>query len=116
MISLIARAAFAGTIIALVALIAKRWPTWGGVLAAAPMASILAFSMVWMETRDAGRIVTLSWSTLIFVAATVPFFVVLPVMLGRGFSYWAALGGALVATFAAYGLTFALMRQMGYEF
>ena len=53
MLSFIAKAAFGGLTIALVATIAKRYPGWGGLLAALPLTSILALSLLWVDTRQA---------------------------------------------------------------
>jgi hypothetical protein len=65
MFSFLAKALFAGATVALVTVIARRHPGWGGLLAALPLTSILALSLLWIETGDRNRVADLSRSILI---------------------------------------------------
>ena len=62
MLSFFAKAAFSGLMVALIATVARRHPGWGGLLAALPLTSILALSLLWMDTRDPARVAALSTS------------------------------------------------------
>jgi hypothetical protein len=113
MLSFIAKAAFGGLTIALVATIAKRYPGWGGLLAALPLTSILALTLLWIDTRDAEPVAALSTSILWFVVPSLPLFVALPVFLRHGVGFWEAIAACVVGTLALYALTFWALPRFG---
>jgi len=115
MLSFLAKAAFAGTVTALVAVIARRYPAWGGLVAALPLTSILALSLLWADTGDAARVSQLSYSILAFVLPSVPMFVLLPALLKGEMAFWAAMAISVAVTLALYALTFALLPRMGFR-
>ncbi len=106
MLSFIAKATFGGLTIALVATIARRYPGWGGLLAALPLTSILALTLLWIDTREPGPVAALASSILWFILPSLPLFVALPAMLRGGMGYWLAMGICVVVTLALYALTF----------
>jgi hypothetical protein len=113
MLSFIAKAAFGGLTIALVATIAKRFPGWGGLLTALPLTSILALTLLWIDTREAEPVAALSTSILWFVIPSLPLFVALPVMLRQGIGYWPAMAACVICTLALYALTFWALPRFG---
>jgi hypothetical protein len=115
MLSFLAKAAFAGLVTALVATIARRYPAWGGLVAALPLTSILALSLLWADTGDAAKVSQLSYSIVAFVLPSVPMFFLLPGLLKGGLAFWPALALSVVATLALYALTFALLPRLGFR-
>lgn len=113
MLSFIAKAAFGGLTIALVATIAKRHPGWGGLLAALPLTSILALSLLWIDTRQPEPVAALATSILWFVLPSVPMFIALPAMLRGGVGYWLAMALCVAGTLALYALTFWALPRWG---
>jgi hypothetical protein len=111
--SFIAKAAFGGLTIALVATIARRHPGWGGLLAALPLTSILALSLLWVDTRQPERVAALATSILWFILPSLPLFVALPAMLRGGMTYWLAMALCVGATLALYALTFWALPRLG---
>ena len=87
MISFIAKAVFAGLMVALVATVARRYPGWGGLLASLPMVSVL--SMIWLygETRDVESVARLSLGAFWFILPSLPMFVAIPFMLRSGVGF-----------------------------
>ena len=113
MLSFIAKATFGGLVIALVATIAKRYPGWGGLLAALPLTSILALSLLYVDTRETEPVAALATSILWFILPSLPMFVALPAMLRGGTSYWPAMAICVVVTLALYAATFWALPRFG---
>jgi len=115
MLSFIAKAAFSGLMVALIATVAKRHPGWGGLLASLPLTSLLAVTLLWLDTRDAPKVAALAQSTLWFIVPSLPLFLALPAMLRHGVGFWPALGIAVAGTLALYALTFWALPRLGIE-
>jgi hypothetical protein len=113
MLSFIAKATFGGLVIALVATIAKRYPGWGGLLAALPLTSILALSLLYVDTRETEPVAALATSILWFILPSLPMFVALPAMLRGGAGFWPALAICIVVTLALYAATFWALPRFG---
>ncbi len=113
MLSFIAKAVFGGLTIALVATIAKRHPGWGGLLAALPLTSILALTLLYIDTREPEPVAALATSILWFILPSLPLFIALPAMLRGGMGYWAAIGISMAGTLLLYALTFWALPRFG---
>jgi hypothetical protein len=111
--SFLAKAAFAGLVVALVTVVARRHPGWGGLLAALPITSLLALSLLYVETGDPARVSALSFSILAFIVPSVPMFVALPALLRGGMAFWPALGLVTVGTLVLYALSFWGLHRLG---
>jgi len=93
--------------------IAKRSSLLGGLLASLPLTSLLAFIWLWQDTRDAARVAALSTSILWLVLPSLVLFLVLPGLLKRGLNFYPALGLAVVAMLASYGVMLAVLGKFG---
>jgi hypothetical protein len=113
MLSFLAKAAFAGLTVALVTVIAKRHPGWGGLLAALPLTSILALSLLWVDTRDEAQVAALARSILWFIVPSLPMFVAIPLMLRAGFGFWPTMALCVAATLALYAMVFWSLPRLG---
>lgn len=74
-------------VIAVASEISKRSGFWGSLLVSLPLMSILTMTWVYLETRDTGKISSMSWEILWLVLPTLPFFVIIPSMLKKGVSF-----------------------------
>ena len=82
-----------GVIVAFVSLIGKKYPIWGGILAALPIISVLSLSFLYYETGgDVEQVGALSFSIGWFVLSSGLFLLLLPTLLKRGISFSLALG------------------------
>ena len=115
MLSFIFKAGFSGLMVALIATIAKRHPGWGGLLASLPLTSLLAITLLWVDTRDAGKVAAMTQSTLWFILPSLPLFLAFPAMLRAGMAFWPALAIAVVGTLVLYALTFWALPRFGIE-
>jgi hypothetical protein len=82
--------------------IAKRSTFWGAALASLPLTSLLAFVWLYAETHDVQRVADLSQSIFWLVLPSLSLFLLLPLLLRSGWSFWYSLGVACGATGMAY--------------
>lgn len=114
MLYFVIKAALSGIIVAAVSEIARRYPTWGGLVASLPLTSLLAMLWLWHDTSgDSSRIAELSMSTFWFVLPSLPLFVAIPVLLRSGVAFWATLAIVVVGTLALYALMFWSAPKLG---
>ena len=113
MLYLLAKAAISGVIIALVSEIAKRQPGFAALVASLPLISILGMLWLWRDTRDVGRMAAHVEATFWYVLPSLPMFLVLPVLLRRGLSFWPALGVGCVLTIVLYAAMMAIGPKVG---
>lgn len=109
----IVRAALSGLIVALVALIARRSPAAGALVASLPLVSILAMIWLWRDTADAARIADHAEATFWYVLPSLPMFLLLPWLLRHGVGFWIALGLACLTTILLYLLTVSVAARFG---
>lgn len=113
MLYLFIKAALSGVIVAAVSEIARRYPTWGGLVASLPLTSLLAMLWLWRDTRDEQRVAELAISTFWFFLPSIPLFLVLPWMLRSGVGFWAAMAIAVAGTLALYAVWFWAAPRLG---
>ncbi len=104
MLYLVIKAAISGVIVALVSEISRRSPGWGGLVASLPLTSLLAILWLWRDTGDSERIAELSMGAFWFVIPSLPLFIVLPLLLRSGVSFWLSLALVVAGTLALYAL------------
>lgn len=113
MLYLLIKAALSGAIVAAVSEIARRYPTWGGLVASLPLTSLLAMIWLWRDTGDGERVAELSQSTFWFLVPSIPLFIVLPLLLRSGLGFWVSMAIVVVGTLALYALWFWAAPKIG---
>lgn len=93
--------------------VAKRSTLFGAILASLPLTSLLAFIWLYGETGDVQKVASLSYSIFWYVLPSLVLFIVLPLLLARGFDFWLSLAAASAATVAAYALMSQLLARFG---
>ena len=108
---LIAKFVVTATVVVAVSEIAKRSSFWGALLASLPLTSLLAFVWIYAETGSTQSIASLSHGIFWLVLASLPFFLILPLLLRLGWAFWPSLGAGCAVTVGAYfGLVWLLGR------
>lgn len=93
---------------------AKRNVVLGAVIGSLPLVSLLAVTLLWRDTGDPARVADYLAATLGLVLASLPLFVITPILLRAGWGFWPALGLGAAASVAAYGVTLlALSKAAG---
>lgn len=102
MIYLLIKAALSGVIIAVASEVARRWPGWGALIVSLPLVSMLAMIWLWRDTRDPVRLALHAEATFWFVLPSLPMFLLIPLMLRQGFTFWIALAAGCALTAGLY--------------
>lgn len=113
MFYLIVKALISGAVIAAASEVAKRFPALGALIVALPLVSILTMLWLWRDTGDALRIADHARATFWLVLPSMPMFLVLPWLLGRGTGFWLALGLSCLLTLALYLGSMWLLPRLG---
>ena len=113
MIYYIVKLLVSAAVIVVVSETAKRSGYWGGVIASLPLVSILAISWLYIDTHDTAKVAALARSTVWFVLPSLPFFIVLPVLLQAGRSFATSITAALLTTAICYIGLAALLQKFG---
>ena len=102
MFYLIVKAGVSGIIIALVSEIAKKSPGFGALIASLPLVSVLGMIWLWRDTNDPVRMAAHAGATFWFVLPSLPMFLLIPLMLRQGVSFWLALIAGCLLTIGLY--------------
>jgi hypothetical protein len=102
MLYFIAKVVISGIIVAIVSVVAKRYPGAGGLIASLPLISMLGMIWLWRDTNDPVRMAAHSEATFWFVLPSLPMFLLIPYALRQGFSFWLSLVLGCMVTMALY--------------
>jgi hypothetical protein len=117
MIYLIVKAALSGLLIAIISEVARRYPSFGGLIASLPLISLLAIIWLWRDTGgDVAQVAAHARATLWYVVPSLPFFLILPAMMQRGLNFWLSLTVASLITICLYLAAIWLAGRLGINF
>lgn len=112
-LAFITRALLSGLIVAMIALIAKRSPAAGALVASLPLISLLGMIWLWRDTHDPALMASHAEATFWYVLPSLPMFLVIPVMLRSGINFWGALLAGCLLTFLLYLAMIAIAARFG---
>lgn len=115
MLYFILKATLTGLLAAAVSEIARRHPGWGGIVASLPLTSLMAMIWLYRDTGDTERVAQLSWGVSFFIIPSLPMFLVLPLLLRAGWTFWPALALVSAGTLGLYALTFWAAPRFGVQ-
>jgi hypothetical protein len=95
--------------------IAKRSSLLGAALASLPLTSLLAFVWLYLDTGDVQKVASLSSDIFWLVLPSLALFLVLPLLLKMGWSFWLSLAAAMLVTAACYGVMLLLFKQFSVQ-
>ncbi len=113
MIAFALRAALSGLIVAAVALIARRSPAAGALVASLPLVSLLGMIWLWRDTGDAVRLADHAEATFWYVLPSLPMFLIVPALLRHGIGFWPALLVGCGVTILLYLATIPVAARFG---
>lgn len=102
MIYLLLKALISGAIVAIVSEISKRYPGAGALVASLPLVSVLGMIWLWRDKPDIENMAAHSAATFWYVLPSLPMFLLIPVLLKQGWSFWLSLVAGCVLTIALY--------------
>lgn len=97
-------------LVAAVSEVARRSSLLGAVLASLPVTSLLAFIWLYRDTGDTTKVAALSADIFWLVLPSLLLFLLLPMLLRQGWSFWSSLASSCAATAVAYGAMSLLLR------
>src|ERR1700712_975954 len=104
MLYLAVKALISGALIAIASTLARRYPGFGALVASLPLVSVLGMIWLWSDKPDAENMATHAGATFWYVLPSLPMFLVIPVLLRHGLSFWLALALGCGLTIALYVL------------
>lgn len=113
MTAFIVRALLSGIIVALVAMVARRNPAAGALIASLPLISLLGMIWLWRDTGDPARLADHAEATFYYVLPSLPMFLLIPWMLRNGSNFWIAIGAGCLMTILLYLLTIFVAARFG---
>ena len=113
MLYLLLKAVLSGVIIAVASEVARRWPGWGALIVSLPLVSMLAMIWLWRDTHDPVRMAAHAEATFWFVLPSLPMFLLIPLLLRQGASFWVALAAGCALTTALYLAAISLGPRLG---
>ncbi len=111
----IVRAVLSGLMVALIALVARRSPGMGGLLASIPLVSTLGMIWLWVDTKDSGLVADYVGSAFWYFLPSMPMFLLIPALLRSGWGFWPALAAGCGLTIVLYLVTVTIAARFGVE-
>ncbi|MFT4959615.1 MAG: hypothetical protein ACI92Z_000691, partial [Paracoccaceae bacterium] len=108
----ITKALISGVIIAIVSEVAKRQPGLGALIASLPLISVMGMIWLWREKPDVANMAEHSTATFWYVLPSLPMFLLIPMLLNRGFAFWVSLLAGCILTIVLYLLMIAITSKM----
>lgn len=102
-------------LVVLISEIAKRSSLMGAVLASVPLISVLAMVWLYVETGDGLQVAALARNILWLVLPSLVLFLLLPLLLSRGYGFYASLAVSIGVTVACYLFTLAVIRRFSLD-
>jgi len=102
-------------VIVAIAEISKRNSGVAALLAALPLTSLLAFIWMHVEGTDSIRIAELSTQIFWLVLPSLVLFLLLPMLIRYGLSFWLSLGMSIIATVGCYLAILPALRKFGVQ-
>ena len=93
--------------------VARRSTLWAGLLASLPLVSLLAMFLLYAESRSVEKVATLATSILWMILPTLPVFMLLPVMLKRGWNFYVSMGLAMALMAGLYVVMLSVLKKLG---
>lgn len=104
MLNLAMKARISRIIVAIASEVARRYPGFGGMIASLPLAWILAMIWLYRDTADPVAIAQHAKATFGCMLPSLPMFLLVPFLIGRGMSFSPALAAGSAATVLLYML------------
>jgi len=100
-------------LIVLISEIAKRSSLVGALLAAVPLVSILAMTWMYVDTNSSNSAVEFSNRIVWLIAPSMTLFILFPILIKRGMSFYPSMAIAVVSTIIAYYLMILILEKFG---
>lgn len=107
------RALLSGAVVAIIALVARKSPGLGGLIASIPLVSTLGMIWLWRDTGDVELVADYVYSAFWYFLPSMPMFLLIPWLLRSGHGFWLALSAGIAVTLLLYLLTIGIAARFG---
>lgn len=97
-------------LIASIATVSKKLPTFGAIIASLPLTSILAMIWLYQDTKEVSKIIELSYSIFWIVIPSLIFFIVLPIFLKKQVNFYLSLLGSSIIMIISYYIYICILK------
>lgn len=91
--------------------LSKRYTLASALLLSLPLTSLLAFIWIYIESKDTGKIIEMSYSVFWMVIPSLAFFLILPLLLKAEMKFPLAMLISSLAVAAIYGVSLVLYKK-----
>jgi hypothetical protein len=113
--SLVIKYAVTAFLIVLISEVAKRSDKFGAFIASLPFVTLMVMVWLYVEKQGAQKIGNHAYYTFWYALPTLPMFLVMPWLLGKGCHFWLALALCVLITLACFALTIVLAKRFGVD-
>ena len=100
--SLIGKGLFSGAVIVTASEIAKRSATFGAMVISLPLASLMAMTILYQDTKDTGQVADFAEAIVWLMLPSLMIFIVTPWMLRRDYGFEVSMAAGIVCTIVLY--------------
>ena len=100
--SLIGKGLFSGAVIVTASEIAKRSATFGAMVISLPLASIMAMTVLYQDTKDTGQVADFAEAIVWLMIPSLMIFIVTPWMLRRDYGFEVSMAAGVICTIILY--------------
>ena len=113
---LILKTLISAIIIVAVSEIAKRYTWTAAMIVSLPLTSLLAFVWLYWDTKDAQKVIELSYSTIVMSLPSFVFFIILPLLLKYKQNFILSLLISIISTAIAYAIFMFVIKKFNLNF
>ncbi len=113
MFPIITKYAITAFIIVVVSEVAKRSDKFGALISSLPFVTIMVMIWLYLEKQGNPKIGNHAYYTFWYVIPTLPMFLTMPWLMGKGMNFWVSLGICALVTFGCFVLTVLITRRFG---
>lgn len=103
-------------LVVVIAEVSKRNSIMAGIYASIPLTSLLAMIWLYLDTQEAQKVASLSWSVLVAVVPSHIFLIAFPLLIKLELNFWLAMSIAIGLTVAGYYLYAIILRHFDVSF
>lgn len=109
------KAVISGLLIAAASEAARKNPAIGGLIGSLPLVSLLAMVWLWKGGATPADLATYSRATFWFVLPSLPAFLLMPVLIRHGWTFWPTLAAGAAFTILLYLATMWMLPRIGID-
>lgn len=113
MLELALKGTIAGVLVAAALWAQERSTALAAILVSLPLTSIIALSVLWVDSGSREEVSELSWAILVIILPSAVLFIALPLLLRAGLHFWIAMPAACAVMAAAYWAYAKLLARVG---